>query len=147
MADNDSASSMYGKVDGGSNPANRTIDPFECLLGLCRVIGLYYEVGKHETTGHWWATVSSHDWPADFYGGARTQTKRRKYSVCGSESKLDALFSAITMAIGSLHHNCDVWRGIVEQMPEYASWFMAERPQVGGEGDAAMTHARDKVPG
>jgi hypothetical protein len=115
----------YGKVDGPRPDLAKAIetDPFESLLGVCRVLGLRYEVTQH---GDRWTaklTPTGH-WPADFYAytGER-HGKQASFSVIGATDRLYALRTCLTMVWQSLFDNCRHWRSMVETHPKYQDWF------------------------
>lgn len=108
-------------------------DPFEMLLGICRVLGLRYEIkeglGGLGLQGPWQATLTTTDnWPADFFGGLHPKNRgKRTYTVLGSATPLDALRGAFYQAMQDLRRNCEMWRNIVRQQV-YPEWFEERGP-------------------
>jgi hypothetical protein len=123
---------FYGRVHPSIEtcPDDRERDPFECLLALCRVMGLRYDVWPAEhLVGKWVVSVeAARGWPADFFGGSapRHRGQKGKYAVVGSATPLDGLSTAISMAFSDLWRNCEQWRSIVrDSAPAYRGWFVS----------------------
>jgi len=116
--------SWYGHVDGprpvpGTSEMAQALDtdPFESLLGMCRMLSFRYDV--RERNGLWSAMVEPiGHWPTDYHSpasctepGANLQkTHHATYCCVGSANKLCALRTAMHMAISSLWHECEKWR-------------------------------------
>lgn len=122
-------SDAYGQVDG-PRPGNIAeaikTDPFEALLGMCRVLGLHYEVKN--TGGNWSASLEPvGHWPADFYqySGERDNCKA-KFTAVNCSTRLDALNLAFRTAFHSLWDSCRHWRGMVSRTEAFESWFPIE---------------------
>lgn len=125
--------SEYGEVDGPRPEITTEIlrtDPFESLLGMCRMCGLHYKVRQWhyatDTSREWWsATLTSvGHWPGDFYGGAGTQTGKRSWSCVAATNRLDALSTAFRMCFDDLRQNCTAWRQAVVDHTDLRSWFV-----------------------
>jgi hypothetical protein len=113
---------IFSHVDGGEDPKQRDVDPFEVLLALCRVLGVDYDIRFH--AGKWSCKLTPIlDWPGDFYGGAGSQGGRRKWIVCNASTKLEALQDTIPMLFSSLHRSCTAWREIAKTHPDFVKWF------------------------
>lgn len=121
----------YGRVDG-PRPENVleaiNSDPFESLLGFCRVLGIHYEVKQNVPGGTWTATLEPiGHWPADFYQYSGERDNRKaKFTAVGHNDRLDALRVAFCLVFHSLFDSCHRWRDIVSHQEAYKSWFPIE---------------------
>jgi hypothetical protein len=122
-------SDYYGQVDG-PRPSDITTaineDPFESLLGMCRILGIHYEVKQHGDK--WSATLNPvGHWPADFYQYSGERDNRRPgVSAVNFSNRLEALRVAFSMLYNSLWDSCRHWRDIVSQQDNYKDWFPIE---------------------
>lgn len=122
-------SDAYGQVDGPRPSSIKDAietDPFEALLGMCRVLGLHYEVKQHGDK--WTASLEPiGHWPADFYQYSGERDNRKaKFTAVNCSSRLDALNIAFRMAFNSLWDSCRHWRDMVSTTEAYKSWFPIE---------------------
>lgn len=80
----------------------RDTDALECLLALCRTMGLRYKVSPSAMEGKFDAYVGWEDWPTDFFVPCK---RSGCVSEIGHVSPVSALSSAITGAVRELVHN------------------------------------------
>lgn len=119
--------SPAGKIKVPIDPEVLARDPYHCLLGLCRVVGLRYTVEQPRgPLGGWSVTLETADsWPGDFFGGLHPRNRgKRSFSTVGAATPLAGLTSSFEMAFRGLEESCQVWRRIVSDQPKYRNWFV-----------------------
>lgn len=132
-------SDYYGFVEGYERPADiqhaLKTDPFESLLGLCRTMGIYYEVRKSEhIPGYWVCSGRITASPADFFGNGATQPRLpgggpQTFTVIGAESPLSGMRTVVSMMFSDMMHNCAMWRRMVSETQEFKHWFTQAPPK------------------
>ena len=124
------SSDGYGHVDGLRPNLAQAIktDPFEAMLGLCRMMGLRYRVTEHD--GKWQCSVGAQRFPADFHG---QHTRERVFSVVNCTDRLRGISTAMSMAVGALWRDCETWRRMVSETAEYRAWFTDETAEAAAE--------------
>lgn len=85
----------------------RNTDALECLLALCRVLGLQYEVSEKGTTEYpYLVKVSWSGWPVDFF---EPRKREGSYSTC-CKDPVEGLRSGILSAVNALQRNGEQFR-------------------------------------
>jgi hypothetical protein len=125
----------YGTFEGRDNKTYDPLDPIDVTLGLCRMLGLYYEI-KRSIYGEnkWTISLSIYDWPADFYSKTPPMSMTRMTTVLivvgSSEDQiLHHIHCCISSAFGSLRDSCSHWRRIAGSHPDYKCWPQFRDPQ------------------
>lgn len=126
--------SIYGTFEGKDHEKYDAADPIHCALGLCRMLGLRYEI-KRSTYGNnkWIVSLSISDWPADFYSHTKAMHPTHianQLTVVGCEEAdiLHALHQCISAAFGNLRDSCEHWRRIAKTHPDYKHWPQFKDP-------------------
>lgn len=101
--DRDPMAGVYGVVTIETKGVKaRKEDALECLLALCRVIGLKYEISKNGTPEYpYLVRVTWSDWPTDFF---EPRSRRGGFSTC-CKDPVDGLTSGIFSAVTALELN------------------------------------------
>ena len=88
----------------------RDEDALECLLALCRIMGLGYEINKYKDK--YQATVYWTDLPTDFY-----EPKKRDGScgIVNSKNAVDALRGSIQMVFSEVVRNGEMFSMLYRQ--------------------------------
>lgn len=85
----------------------RNTDALECLLALCRVLGLQYEISEKGTPEYpYLIKVSWAGWPVDFF---EPRSRSGSYSTC-CKDPVEGLRSGIVSFVNSLQRNGEQFR-------------------------------------
>jgi hypothetical protein len=99
---------MYGEVAIETKGVEaRKTDALECLLALCRVLGLYYEISQQGTPEHpYLVRVKWSNWPVDFF---EPRVQHGSFSTC-CKDPVDGIQQGIIAAMHALRSNGEQFR-------------------------------------